>query len=137
MPLDVIHQPERDLTLFTLWGTPSVAEILHAYRDAKESHGLTKHTIWDSRRASVSHLTEHDLSMLNYFIALIQNQDPERVGGRSALLFSGVGDAVRFWNYAKLNYRVPQRLQVVLSMEDALAWVEQGVVPQKDIRSLV
>lgn len=130
MPLEIIHQPERELTVFILKGNPSVTEILRCYRDAKENRGLTKHTLWDGREASFAHLKEYDLLMLDHFIALIQNQCPQRVGGRSALLFGDPTDAGLFRDFAKLNYRVPQRRRVVLSLEEALAWVEKGVVPR-------
>lgn len=129
MALEIIHQPERDLTIFVARGNPSVAELLRSYRDAKESCGFTKHTIWDGRQASFAHLKKHDLLMLDHFIALIQNHCPHRVGGRSSLLFDDSKDAGLFWDFAKLNYRVPQRRQVVMSMQDALAWVHDGVTP--------
>ena len=130
MSLDIIHQPERDLTIFMAKGYPSVPDILRAYREAKESYGLTKHTLWDGREASFAHLKEYDLLMLDHFIALIQNQCSQRVGGRSALLFGDPTDAGLFRDFAKLNYRLPQRRQVVLSLEAALAWTEKGILPR-------
>ena len=130
MSLDIIHQPERELTIFVAKDNPSVPEILRSYRDAKEKYGLTKHTLWDAREASFAHFKKHELFMLEHFIALIQNHCPQRVGGRSALLFGGPRDAGLFRDFAKLNYRVPQRRQVVLSLEEALAWAEKGIVPR-------
>lgn len=130
MTLEIIHQPERDLTLFVARGVPSVADLLGAYRRAKDSFGLTKHTLWDGRRASFAHLQKHDLLMLEHFIALIQNHCPSRKGGRSALLFGDARDAGLFWEFAKLNYRVPQRRQVVLGLDQAWAWIEEGIAPR-------
>ena len=72
MPLEVIYQPERDLTTFLVNGEPSMAEILRTYREVKESYGLTKHSLWDGRDASLSHFQKHDLEMLDHFLALIQ-----------------------------------------------------------------
>ncbi|MBU1154270.1 MAG: hypothetical protein KKC30_01700 [Proteobacteria bacterium] len=130
MPLDIIHQPERDLTTFVAKGYPSVAEILRTYREVKENYGLTKHSLWDGREASFTHFARHDLAMLDHFLALIQNNCAQRVGGRSALLFGNTRDAGLFWDFAKLNYRLPQRRQVVLSLEAALAWAEKGIAPR-------
>lgn len=129
MALEIIRQPKRDLTIFVAKGNPAVAEILRSYRDVKEGCGLTKHTVWDGREASFAHLKQHDLLMLDHFIALIQNHCPHRVGGRSALLFGNPKDAGLFWGFAKLNYRVPQRRQVVLTLEEAQDWAEQGIAP--------
>lgn len=130
MPLDIIHQPERDLTTFVAKGDLSVADILRAYREAKETYGLTKHTLWDGRDASFAHFERHDLAMLDHFLALIQNNCPQRIGGRSALLTGNSQDAGLLWDFAKLNYRLPQRRQVVLSLEAALAWTEMGIAPR-------
>lgn len=130
MPLDIIHQPEREMTTFVVKGDPSVADILRAYREAKESYGLTKHTIWDGRDAFFAHFERHDLAMLDHFLVLIQNHCSQRVGGRSALLTGNPQDAWLLWDFAKLNYRLPQRRQVVLSMEAALAWTEKGILPR-------
>lgn len=135
--MEIIHQPERDLTVFIAKGNPHLSEILQAYREVKDGPGLTKHTIWDGREASFSHFKEHDLMMLDQLIALIQNQSPLRVGGRSALLFGTPKDAGLFWDFAKLNYRVPQRRKVVLTQEEALAWVERGVAPYHGVQSLL
>jgi len=130
LPLDIIHQPERDLTTFVAKGEPSVAEILQTYREVKEKFGLTKHTIWDGRQASFAHFGRHELAMLDHFLALIQNNCPQRAGGRSALLFGNSRDAGLFRDFAKLNYRLPQRRQVVLTLEAALAWTEKGIAPR-------
>ncbi|MCF8042060.1 MAG: hypothetical protein K9K65_08895 [Desulfarculaceae bacterium] len=133
MTMEIIHQPERELTIFIAKGNPSVPEILRSYRNAKESRGLTKHTLWDGREASFAHFKTHDLLMLDHFIALIQNQCPQRIGGRSSLLFGDPEDAGLFWDFAKLNYRVPQRRQVVLSLDAAMAWTVKGIVPKNEI----
>lgn len=88
-----------------------------------------RQTLWGACRAFFAHQKKHDILMLDHFIALIQNHCPHRAGGRSSLLFDDSMDAGLFWDFAKLNYRVPQRRQVVMGMQDALAWVHDGVTP--------
>ena len=88
MAITYKYYPERDLTIFVVRGTQSPADILRAYRDAKESHGLSKHTIWDGREGDIAHLTPSDLEHLDQLLALIQDGDRTRVGGRAALVVS-------------------------------------------------
>ena len=116
--------PERKLTVFTLRGEPTLLDILRVYRDAKEQHGLTKHTIWDGREAAFSHITSPELERLNEMVDLIQRGDRARIGGRSAILVASQEDARVFLAYKSLNFRLPQRFKVVFSLSEAYAWVE-------------
>ncbi len=124
MGLTFKYFPERSLTVFTIRGEPTVVNILRAYRDAKERHGLTKYTIWDAREATLTHITPLDLERLNEMVALIQRGDRIRVGGRSAILVASQEDARPFISYVSKNFRLPQRIKVVFSLADAYAWVE-------------
>ena len=45
-------------------------------------------------------------------------------------MFDNTRDAGMFWDFARFNYRLPQRRQVALNLEAALAWVENGIVPR-------
>ncbi len=136
MSLEIVCKPERDLTIFIVKGQPTVAEILEAYREAKDRFGLTKHTIWDGREASLTHWQPFDLELLDQLIALIQNSDPGRSGGRSALLVASQDSAAMLKKFVLLNYRVPQHRKIVFTLEAALAWVRpEGSANESSIQA--
>jgi hypothetical protein len=120
-----IH-PERDLTIFLAEGEVSLADVLQAYREAKDNHGLTKHTIWDARAATFKNFSNFEMDQLDQFLALIQDRDKSRLGGRSALLFSCEEDAAVFQSLLRYSYRLPQRRKIVFTLEDAYAWILDG-----------
>ncbi|MCB2228341.1 MAG: hypothetical protein KQH53_16795 [Desulfarculaceae bacterium] len=126
MSITCQHHPAKNLIIFTLQGEPDMVEILEAYRYAKEQFGLTKHTIWNAREASLARLEEYDLEKLNELLALIQGADPVRVGGRSALLVGNEQDSAMIRRFASRNWRLPQKRKVVRTIEEAYAWVEKG-----------
>ena len=125
MSINWEHCPERNLTIFVAGPKVDVADILQAYRDAKERHGLTKHTIWDGRQASVAHFTPYDLERLNQMLALIQGNDRSRQGGRAALVLTSPHDATVFADFVTNDWRLPQQRKVVFSLEEAHAWLEE------------
>lgn len=126
MSITCRHYPEKNLIVFLVQGEPELVDILEAYRYAKENFGLTKHTIWDGSEASLARLTSRDLDQLNELLALIQGADPERVGGRSAILLGNEQDSAMFTEFVSRNWRLPQKRKVVHTMEEAYAWVEKG-----------
>lgn len=126
MSITCRHHPGQDLIVFAVQGEPELVDILEAYRYAKEHFGLTKHTIWDGREASLARLAAQDLDQLNDLLALIQGAGSARNGGRSALLVGNEQDAALFKGFVSRNWRLPQKRKVVYTMEEAHAWVERG-----------
>jgi len=127
MPITSQIDKTRNLIIYTLTEELTLDDIQSTIKAFWEAHELTLNTLWDARRAKLTHLKSSDMENITALIGQYSHRFEDREGGKSAVVASSdlqyglsriLGTLYDIEDF-------PTQLKIFRIKDEAVEWLDQ------------